>query len=133
MNQIKIQNFRKFDSEISNHQIYCIFCRDWNDWNPNDSLEEEEEEEDLIPKFTNRDATMYLIDAQMYVNDIDRFKEALKCIEANMLNSIMINDRDMVRFNQIISKEILIEIVYIVGWCRFLQYQTQPRAKIRFQ
>lgn len=64
-----------------------------NSWNPDPDEEDEDEE---FPKFIGRNGTIYLIDASNFDDVPNKFKVVLDCIEAGMLNGVIINDKDLV-------------------------------------
>lgn len=81
--------------KIISNGIFIHFCSDWV-WNPNED-NADDDDEILEPKFSGRDGTIYLVDAQNFGLGEENFAVVLKCIEAGMLNGILMNDRDLVR------------------------------------
>lgn len=64
-----------------------------NNWD----IEEENDDDDIdYSQFKGREGTIYLIDASIFDDGVENFKTLLDCVEAGLLNGVILNDKDLV-------------------------------------
>lgn len=69
----------------------------FSNWTWNPSEDNDDDDDSIEPRFQGRDGIIYLVDAQNFSDVADNFEEALKCIEAGLLNGVLMNNKDLVK------------------------------------
>lgn len=92
------RRIRKNNTTFSSGSIVCCAFTMASDWVPRDGIDDDDDYENAEFSYKRgREGTIYLIDAdKTIIQDADRFRQYLNCIEQDLLKSILVNAQDLV-------------------------------------